>query len=191
MLVINLTDFVVKPSQASYEAARAIGEPVRRAREQEILSDIEADLRRPCRPRASTPCAIQAGDQGDAGAPDRRPADHRGHVLDADKGVIAQRRGARCRRAWRIRSRPRSSSGRRSTRRGPSQIQIAGRRLLRHAALRRRAAVPGDRPRGRPPGGRLHQEHRVRRARSTRRSRSAHAAQPAHHLRGLRRHRAS
>ena len=30
LLVISLTDFVVKPSQASYEAARAIGEPVRR-----------------------------------------------------------------------------------------------------------------------------------------------------------------
>ena len=42
MLVISLTDFVVKPSQASYEAARAIGEPVRRAREQEILNDIAA-----------------------------------------------------------------------------------------------------------------------------------------------------
>ena len=42
MLVISLTDFVVKPSQASYEAARAIGEPVRRAREQEILNNIAA-----------------------------------------------------------------------------------------------------------------------------------------------------
>ena len=42
LLVINLTDFVVKPSQASFEAARAIGEPVRRAREQEILRDIGA-----------------------------------------------------------------------------------------------------------------------------------------------------
>ncbi len=42
LLVINLTDFVVKPSQASYEAARTIGEPVRRAREDEILRDIAA-----------------------------------------------------------------------------------------------------------------------------------------------------
>ncbi len=42
MLVISLTDFVVKPSQASYEAARTIGEPVRRAREQEILNNIAA-----------------------------------------------------------------------------------------------------------------------------------------------------
>ena len=32
LLMTNLIDFVVKPSQASYEAARAIGEPVRRAR---------------------------------------------------------------------------------------------------------------------------------------------------------------
>jgi two-component system, NtrC family, nitrogen regulation sensor histidine kinase NtrY len=42
LLVINLTDFVVKPAQASYEAARQIGEPVRRAREEEILRDIGA-----------------------------------------------------------------------------------------------------------------------------------------------------
>ena len=42
LLVINLTDFVVKPAQASFEAARAIGEPVRRAREEEILRDISA-----------------------------------------------------------------------------------------------------------------------------------------------------
>ena len=42
LLVINLTDFVVKPAQASYEAARQIGEPVRRAREEEILREIGA-----------------------------------------------------------------------------------------------------------------------------------------------------
>jgi two-component system nitrogen regulation sensor histidine kinase NtrY len=42
LLMLNLTAFVVKPSQASYEAARAIGEPVRRAREEEILRDISA-----------------------------------------------------------------------------------------------------------------------------------------------------
>jgi two-component system nitrogen regulation sensor histidine kinase NtrY len=42
LLVINLTDFVVKPAKASYEAARTIGEPVRRAREEEILRDIGA-----------------------------------------------------------------------------------------------------------------------------------------------------
>ncbi len=42
LLVINLTDFIVKPAQASYEAARRIGEPVRRAREEEILRDIGA-----------------------------------------------------------------------------------------------------------------------------------------------------
>lgn len=42
LLVINLTDFVVKPSQTAFEAARAIGEPVRRAREEEILRDIAA-----------------------------------------------------------------------------------------------------------------------------------------------------
>ena len=42
LLLLNLTDFVVKPAQASYEAARAIGEPVRHAREEEILRDIAA-----------------------------------------------------------------------------------------------------------------------------------------------------
>jgi len=42
LLVLNLTNFVVKPSQAAYEAARAIGEPVRHAREDEILRDIAA-----------------------------------------------------------------------------------------------------------------------------------------------------
>ena len=42
LLVINLTDFIVKPAKASFEAARAIGEPVRRAREDEILRDISA-----------------------------------------------------------------------------------------------------------------------------------------------------
>ena len=41
-VVLNLTDFVVKPAQASYEAARAIGEPVRQAREDEIIRDIGA-----------------------------------------------------------------------------------------------------------------------------------------------------
>ena len=42
LLFLNFTDFVVKPAQTSYKAARAIGEPVRRAREDEILRDIAA-----------------------------------------------------------------------------------------------------------------------------------------------------
>ncbi|MCW5733157.1 MAG: PAS domain-containing sensor histidine kinase [Enhydrobacter sp.] len=42
LLFVNFTDFVVKPAQTSFEAARAIGEPVRRARESEILRDIAA-----------------------------------------------------------------------------------------------------------------------------------------------------
>jgi two-component system nitrogen regulation sensor histidine kinase NtrY len=40
LVFISLTDFVVQPSRASYEKARAIGEPVRRAREQEIWANI-------------------------------------------------------------------------------------------------------------------------------------------------------
>src|ERR1700761_308926 len=42
LLFVNFTEYVVKPAQASFEAARAIGEPVRRARETEISSDIYA-----------------------------------------------------------------------------------------------------------------------------------------------------
>jgi two-component system nitrogen regulation sensor histidine kinase NtrY len=42
LVAVNLTEFVVKPAQQSYEAARAIGEPVRRAREEEISRDIAA-----------------------------------------------------------------------------------------------------------------------------------------------------
>ena len=64
LLFINLTDFVVKPSQASYEAARAIGEPVRRAREQEILNDIERDLR-PAAGAGRRRRARCRGDEGD------------------------------------------------------------------------------------------------------------------------------
>ncbi|HEY4168157.1 MAG TPA: HAMP domain-containing protein, partial [Reyranella sp.] len=42
LVFVNFTEYVVKPAQASFEAARAIGEPVRRARETEISSDIYA-----------------------------------------------------------------------------------------------------------------------------------------------------
>jgi two-component system, NtrC family, nitrogen regulation sensor histidine kinase NtrY len=42
LMFVKFTDFVVGPAQASFEAARAIGEPVRRARESEILRDIAA-----------------------------------------------------------------------------------------------------------------------------------------------------
>jgi two-component system nitrogen regulation sensor histidine kinase NtrY len=89
LLVISLTDFVVKPSQASYEAARAIGEPVRRAREQEILNDIEA-ISAPLqaegvdgvRDPAATKAMLERLIEG-------RPIIE-ATVLDADKGVIAQ-----------------------------------------------------------------------------------------------------
>ncbi|KAF0105368.1 MAG: two-component system NtrC family nitrogen regulation sensor histidine kinase NtrY [Rhodospirillaceae bacterium] len=89
LLVISLTDFVVKPSQASYEAARAIGEPVRRAREQEILNDIEA-ISAPLqaegvdavRDPAATKAMLERLIEG-------RPIIE-ATVLDADKGIIAQ-----------------------------------------------------------------------------------------------------
>ncbi len=89
LLVISLTDFVVKPSQASYEAARAIGEPVRRAREQEILNDIgaisaplQAEGVDAVRDPAATKALLERLIEG-------RPIIE-ATVLDADKGVIAQ-----------------------------------------------------------------------------------------------------
>ncbi|MGD9880123.1 MAG: PAS domain-containing sensor histidine kinase [Reyranella sp.] len=42
LLVTSLTDYVVGPAKDSYDAARTIGEPVRQAREEEILRDIGA-----------------------------------------------------------------------------------------------------------------------------------------------------
>jgi two-component system nitrogen regulation sensor histidine kinase NtrY len=89
LLVINLTDFVVKPAKASYEAARTIGEPVRRAREDEILRDIAA---------ISGPLQSAGIDSvRDADATNRllerliegRPMIE-AVVVDADKGVIAR-----------------------------------------------------------------------------------------------------
>jgi len=88
LLVINLTDFVVKPSQAAYETARAIGEPVRRSREEEILRDIAA-ISAPLqglgvdalRDSASTSKTLAQLIEGRAII--------EAAVVDADKGVIA------------------------------------------------------------------------------------------------------
>ncbi len=89
LLLINLTDFVVKPSQASYEAARAIGEPVKRAREVEIFRDIGA-ISRPL--QAPGIDALRNGEATSrvlesliAGRPIIEAV-----VVDADKGVIAR-----------------------------------------------------------------------------------------------------
>ncbi len=111
MLVISLTDFVVKPSQASYEAARTIGEPVRRAREQEILNDIAA-IAGPLqamgidalRDGPATKVLLQSLIEG-------RPIAEV-TLLDADKGVIANA-VAPMPKAWPIRCRRPSFSGRR------------------------------------------------------------------------------
>ncbi len=89
MLMLNLTDFVVKPSQASYEAARAIGEPVRRAREDEILRDISG---------ISVPLqelSVDAlRDSGTVGNMLPRLIENRpvieAAVVDGDKGLIAR-----------------------------------------------------------------------------------------------------
>jgi two-component system nitrogen regulation sensor histidine kinase NtrY len=89
LLVINLTDLVVKPAKASYEAARTIGEPVRRAREDEILRDIAA-ISGPLqalgidgiRDAAATNQLLERLIEG-------RPMIE-ATVVDADKGVIAR-----------------------------------------------------------------------------------------------------
>ncbi|MFO1080803.1 MAG: PAS domain-containing sensor histidine kinase [Reyranellaceae bacterium] len=89
LLVINLTDFVVKPAKQSYEAARRIGEPVRRAREDEILRDIEA-VARPLqalgvdgmRDTSTIGPLLERGIEG-------RPLIE-AVVIDADKGVLAR-----------------------------------------------------------------------------------------------------
>jgi two-component system nitrogen regulation sensor histidine kinase NtrY len=89
LLVINLTDFVVKPSQTAYEQARAIGEPVRRAREEEILRDIAA-ISGPLQglgvdalhDRASTSKLLAQLIEGRAVI--------EAVVVDADKGVLAR-----------------------------------------------------------------------------------------------------
>ncbi|MFI4999709.1 MAG: ATP-binding protein [Reyranellales bacterium] len=89
LLMINLTNFVVKPSQAAFEAARAIGEPVRQAREDEIFRNIGA---------IAGPLQEQGIDSlHDAEATKRvlervilgRPIIEAA-VIDADKGVVAQ-----------------------------------------------------------------------------------------------------
>src|SRR5262245_34416181 len=89
LLIVNLTDFVVTPARASYEAARTIGEPVRRAREEEILRDIDA-IARPLQ---------NAGIDGIRESESIRQLLERliegrpiieAVVIDADKGVIAR-----------------------------------------------------------------------------------------------------
>jgi two-component system nitrogen regulation sensor histidine kinase NtrY len=89
LLVINLTDFVVKPAKASYEAARTIGEPVRRAREEEILRDIAA-ISGPLQGLGidgirDAQATTQLIDRLIEGRPMIEVA-----VVDADKGVIAR-----------------------------------------------------------------------------------------------------
>ena len=89
LLVLNLTDFVVRPSQTSFEAARAIGEPVRRAREQEIQSNIAA-IAVPLQDMGVDELRGAAG----AGALLARLIEGRPMreviLIDADKGVLAR-----------------------------------------------------------------------------------------------------
>jgi two-component system nitrogen regulation sensor histidine kinase NtrY len=89
LLLLNLTDFVVKPAQTAYEAARAIGEPVRRAREEEILRDIAA-VSAPLQELNTTAlhdkdATSKRLEQLIAGRPIIEAA-----VVDGDKGLIAR-----------------------------------------------------------------------------------------------------
>jgi two-component system nitrogen regulation sensor histidine kinase NtrY len=89
LLVINLTDFVVKPSQAAFEMARTIGEPVRRAREEEILRDIAA-ISAPLQSIGID--ALRNKDETDkalAQLIEGRPLIE-ADVIDADKGLVAR-----------------------------------------------------------------------------------------------------
>ncbi|MBS0219781.1 MAG: HAMP domain-containing protein [Proteobacteria bacterium] len=88
-MVINLTDFVVKPSQAAYETARAIGEPVRRAREEEILRDIAAISAPLQRLGIETLRNKEATQRTLAQLIEGRPLIE-ADVIDADKGLIAR-----------------------------------------------------------------------------------------------------
>ena len=135
-----------------------------------------------CRRSASTPCATSEATTSLLDAPDRRPADHRGDRHRCRQGRAGARRGARRRRpiADPMPSAQCAVAGRQPG--APGRDPVAERRLLRHAALRRRAAVPGDRPCRRPARRRLHQEHRVRRLLLLA-DRAGHAAQPAPDLR--------
>jgi two-component system nitrogen regulation sensor histidine kinase NtrY len=83
LVFVNFTEYVVKPAQASFEAARAIGEPVRRARESEILGDISA---------ISAPLLkdVPALTESLQGLIEGRPSMIEAIVVHADKGVIAR-----------------------------------------------------------------------------------------------------
>jgi two-component system nitrogen regulation sensor histidine kinase NtrY len=89
LVVINLTDFVVKPAKASYEAARTIGEPVRRAREDEILRDIAAIASLLQNAGIDSVRDAQATNQLLERLVEGRPMIE-AIVIDADKGVLAR-----------------------------------------------------------------------------------------------------
>ena len=113
-------------------------------------------------------------------------------MIEADRRPCRQwpdrpRRRARCRADRQSGARPAVPLAGGQSRR-PDPARIAARRLLRHAAVRRRAVLPGDRACGRSPGRRLHQEHRACRQ-VLRPDRVAAGAGPADHVHGVRRDR--
>ena len=90
LMFVKFTDYVVKPAQASFEAARTIGEPVRRARESEISSDIyaisaplQADGIDALKDREALTGTLQR-------LIDARPSMIEAIVVHADEGVIAR-----------------------------------------------------------------------------------------------------
>ena len=160
LVFVNFTEYVVKPAQASFEAARAIGEPVRRARESEISRDIYA-ISAPLQKQGidvlkDVPALTETLQRLIEG----RPSMIEAIIVHADKGVIAR---AVAPGAEPI-ANPMPSQQvlwQAVNPASPSQIGFAARRLLRHAAVHRRAVLPGHRACGRPAGRRLHQEHRA------------------------------
>jgi len=137
LLLVNLTDFVVKPAQASFDAARTIGEPVRRAREEEILRDIGAI--------AAPIQALGIDDARDKNITEgmlERLIDGRpiieALIIDADKGVlaraVARHLGLPVRSLlWHAPGAPQTGRGRRERRAGPGfapRRRLGGARVL-------------------------------------------------------------
>jgi len=90
LVFVNFTEYVVKPAQASFEAARAIGEPVRRARESEISGDIYA-ISAPLQKQGidvlkDVPALTETLQRLIEG----RPSMIEAVIVHADKGVIAR-----------------------------------------------------------------------------------------------------
>jgi two-component system nitrogen regulation sensor histidine kinase NtrY len=90
LVFVNFTDYVVKPAQASFEAARAIGEPVRQARESEIQGDIYAISAPLQKQGIDSLTNVQALTETLQRLIDGRPSVLEAIVVHADNGVVAR-----------------------------------------------------------------------------------------------------